>query len=82
MQFVAACFNDGKFLGGSMNRRLKTICAIGSTLLLLVSFLLIFIFSWIDGYVSTILCVCGLFTGFVFAPIVHELGHIDRKSVV
>ena len=59
-----------------MNRRLKTICAIGSTLLLLVSFLLIFIFSWIDGYVSTILCVCGLFIGFVFAPIVHELGHI------
>ncbi len=59
-----------------MNRALKTICAIGSTLLLLASFLLIFIFAWIDGYSSTIACVCGLGVSFVLAPILHEFGHV------
>ena len=59
-----------------MNRTWKTICAIGSTLLLLISFILIFIFAWIDGHVSTILCVCGLFVGIALAPIIHELGHV------
>lgn len=59
-----------------MNKTIKTICAVGSTLLLCASFILTFIFSWIDGYVSTIMCVCGLFVGVVFAPIIHELGHI------
>ena len=59
-----------------MNKTWKTICAIGSTLLLLISFILIFVFAWIDGYVSTILCVSGLFVGIVIAPIIHELGHV------
>ena len=59
-----------------MNKTWKTICAIGSTLSLIVSFILIFVFAWIDGYVSTIICACGLFFGFVLAPIIHELGHV------
>lgn len=59
-----------------MNKTWKTICAVGSSLLLLISFILIFIFAWIDGYVSTIACVCGLFVGFMFAPIIHEAGHV------
>lgn len=59
-----------------MSRKLRTICAVGSTFLLLASFLLIFIFSWIDGYISTVVCVCGLFVGFILAPIVHETGHV------
>ena len=59
-----------------MNKTWRTVCAVGCTLLLLVGFILIFIFAWVDGFESTILCVCGLFIGFVFAPIVHELGHI------
>ena len=70
-----------------MNRTMKTICAIGTTFLLLASFLLIFIFAWVDGYESTLACVCGLFVGYVIAPIIHELGHItfaykaDMKTV-
>ncbi len=59
-----------------MGRKLRTICAVGSTFLLLASFLLIFIFSWMDGYISTIACVCGLFVGFILAPIIHETGHV------
>ena len=59
-----------------MNKKWRTICAVGSTLLLLISFVLIFIFAWIDGFISTLTCVCGLFVGFILAPIVHELGHV------
>ncbi len=59
-----------------MNRTVKIIYAIGMSILLLASFLLIFIFAWMDGYISTVACVCGLGAGFIIAPILHELGHV------
>ena len=59
-----------------MNKTWRTILAVGSTLLLLISFILIFIFAWGDGVKSTYACVLVLYFGYVFAPIVHEFGHV------
>jgi hypothetical protein len=36
----------------------------------------VFAFAWSKGMDSTILAVCGLVLGVIFAPILHELGHV------
>ena len=60
----------------TLKRNLKTIYAIFCTLLLAVGFLAVFYFAWQDGVTSAVLSIAGLVLGFVFAPILHELGHV------
>ncbi len=38
--------------------------------------MLVFYFAWQAGTREIIGCLCGIVVGFVFAPIVHELGHL------
>ncbi len=38
--------------------------------------MLVFFFAWQAGNRQALACICGLAVGFIFAPIVHELGHI------
>lgn len=35
-----------------------------------------FAFAWRAGLTDSLLCVCGLFIGFVLSPILHETGHL------
>ena len=59
-----------------MKKTGATIYAIVATLLLATGFLLAFYFSQEQGVEQTVACIIGLGLGFVFAPIVHEIGHI------
>ncbi len=38
--------------------------------------MIVFYFAWQTGTKEIIGCLCGIVIGFVFAPIVHELGHL------
>ena len=58
-----------------MRRKLATIYAVLCTLLLVASFLLVFYYAY-DSVTTTVKCLVGLAFGFIFAPIVHELGHV------
>ncbi len=58
-----------------MKRRWATFYAILCTLLMVAGFALVFFFAWKGGITQTIAALCGFFLGFVFSPIVHELGH-------
>lgn len=60
-----------------MKKRLATIYATTCTLLLVASFLLVFYFAWESGTEQTIECIAGLIASLVFAPIIHELGHVS-----
>ncbi len=59
-----------------MKKRLATAYAILCTLLLAAGFLLVFFFAWQAGTRQIIGCIVGIVIGFIFAPIVHELGHL------
>ena len=59
-----------------MKRKLATIYAVFCTVLLVAVFLLVFYFSWIASMRDCLFAVCGLALGFMFAPIVHEMGHV------
>ncbi len=59
-----------------MKRGLATIYAIFCTLLMTAGFLLVLFFAWQRGTTVTLAAICGLIIGFIFAPIVHEVGHL------
>ncbi len=59
-----------------MRRKLSITYAIFCTLLMVGGFLAVFYFAWKGGTGSMIACLCGLAIGFIFAPTVHELGHL------
>lgn len=59
-----------------MRRNASTIYAVAITLALATGFLLAFYFAWERSLTATVLCIIGLVLGVVFAPIVHELGHV------
>ena len=64
-----------------MKKRFATIYAVICTLLLAAGFLAVFLFSWQSGTSDIIQCLIGLLAGVVFAPIVHELGHVTFAAV-
>ncbi len=65
-----------------MKRKFATVYAILCTLLMAAGFALVFWRALSAGTVETVACVCGIFLGFVFAPTLHELGHLTiGKSV-
>ncbi len=57
-------------------KRLATIYAVLCTLLLAAGLLLVFFFAWQAGTRQIVACLCGIAVGFVFAPVIHELGHL------
>ena len=59
-----------------MKRFLPTIYAIICTLMLCAGLVLAFVFAWQAGVYDIVYCVIGTVIGFIFAPIVHEFGHI------
>lgn len=59
-----------------MNKTLKTVLAIGSSVLLAASFLLVFVWALKDSVWSSVKSIIGLVIGFAVAPILHECGHI------
>ncbi len=59
-----------------MQRRWATVYAMFNTLLMAAGFILAFAFAWRAGLADTIACLIGLLLGFLFAPCVHELGHV------
>ena len=65
-----------------MKRRFATIYAVLCTLLLAAGFVTVFLFAWQGGVPDVVQCLIGLFLSFMFAPIVHELGHISFASAV
>lgn len=65
-----------------MKKRLATIYAVLCTLLLVAGFLLVFWLAWTTGTVAVVTVVCGFALSFIFAPLLHELGHYTMgKSV-
>jgi hypothetical protein len=63
-----------------MKKTLATIYATLNTVCLLAGCILVFGFAWKAGTEQTIEVLCALVTGFVFAPIFHELGHVALAS--
>ena len=59
-----------------MKRKLATIYAVLCTLLLVAGFLLVFYCAFTEGTTATVKCLIGFAIGLIFAPIVHELGHV------
>lgn len=59
-----------------MKRTWSTVYAIFCTLLLAAGFIAVFYFAWQKDVGCVVECLCGLAVGFVFAPVVHELGHV------
>ena len=59
-----------------MRRTLTTVYAALCTLLLATGFFLTFFFGWKAGTNEAIASICGLLCGFIFAPIIHEFGHV------
>ena len=59
-----------------MKKRLATIYAVFCTLLLVAGFLLVFYFSLEESKRTAVFCLIGLASSIIFAPIVHELGHV------
>jgi len=59
-----------------MKRRLATTYAIFCTLLLAGGFLSVFYFAWKAGRWEALDGIIGLAFGFIFAPCIHELGHV------
>lgn len=64
-----------------MKRKLSTFCATVCTLLLAAGFLLVFFFAQRAGIKETVKCITGLVYGFVFAPVLHEMGHIAFAGI-
>ncbi len=60
-----------------MRKRLATVYAIACTLLMVAGFLAVFFFAWKGGERRIIGSIVGMALGFIFAPIVHELGHLS-----
>ena len=65
-----------------MKRRFATMYAVLCTLLLVAGFVTVFLFAWQGGVPNIVQCLVGLFLGFIFAPIIHELGHVVFASAV
>lgn len=59
-----------------MKRGFSTIYALVQTLLLATGLALAFAFAWKDGTTDLVLCLVGMATAFIFAPVLHELGHV------
>lgn len=59
-----------------MKRRIATIYAVAQTLLLLTGLALAFFFAWKGSTLDLVLCLVGMAASFVFAPILHEIGHV------
>lgn len=59
-----------------MKKNFATIYAILCALTMFAGFFLVFLFAYKAGLQETILGCIGLFLGLIFAPIVHELGHV------
>lgn len=65
-----------------MTKKFTKIYALLCTLLMAVGFLLVFLLAWKVSVAATVACICGLLLGFIFAPLMHELGHYTMgKSV-
>lgn len=64
-----------------MKRRLAIVYAVFATVLLVAGFLLVFVFAYPDIR-QTVYAMLGMLAGFVFAPIVHELGHVCMGAAV
>ncbi len=64
-----------------MKKRFATIYATICTLLLVAGFLLVFYFAWKSGTEQTIECIAGIIASLVFAPIIHELGHVSMGLI-
>ena len=59
-----------------MKRKLAVIYAITNTILLIAGFVLVFLFACAQSLPDGGFAVAGMALGFIFAPIVHELGHV------
>ena len=59
-----------------MKRRKATIYAITQTLLLLAGLAVVFFCAWKVGNVDLVWCLVGMGLSLVFAPVLHELGHL------
>ncbi len=59
-----------------MNKKGATIYAIFCTLSMIAGFALVFFFAWQKGTTVILNALFGFAVGLVFAPIMHELGHI------
>lgn len=59
-----------------MKRRISTIYAVLQTLLLIAGLTLVFFFAWKGTAADLVWCLGGMAVSVIFAPIVHELGHI------
>ncbi len=60
-----------------MNRKFAAIYATVCTLLMAVGFLIVAVFAWQEGVITSIKCMIGLICGFIFSPTLHELGHVS-----
>ena len=61
-------------------RRLALSYAALLTILLCGGFVLAFYFAWQSGARASVFCIFGIMLGFIFAPIVHEFGHMAMAS--
>ncbi len=65
-----------------MNKKFTKVYAILCTILMALGFIIAFLLAWKVSVAATVACICGLLLGFIFAPLVHELGHYTMgKSV-
>ena len=58
------------------NKTWTTVYAVFCTLLLVCGGAVCFVFAYIDGILQMVEAVIGLALGVIFAPIIHELGHV------
>ena len=56
--------------------------AIFCALLLVAGFFAVFLSAWIGGTPDVAQALIGLLLGVIFAPIIHELGHVTFASMV
>ena len=64
-----------------MKKRWATIYAVFCALLLVAGFLLVFYFAWESGIEDTAECIAGIIASLIFAPIIHELGHVSMGLI-
>ena len=58
------------------NKTLATVYAVFCTLLLIGTGVVCFVFALMGGTSQTVQAVIGIALGILFAPIMHELGHV------
>lgn len=65
-----------------MKRKASTIYASACTVLLVAGFASAFFFAWNGGVPDVVKCLVGMLLGFIFTPIIHELGHVFFAKTV